>query len=138
MCALSAPALHLQTAPSKKSPCAHAGERLAAHHQGGGAWIPSRLAEAGAIKLKESLPTPHSGRYWKVTAAGQAYMEEHKRRWDWFGKSGQPWKDFMRLWVSHLPPPDMCSPSACCLNNAYKCSRLRCAVNPGQLEVHCI
>ena len=47
---------------------------------------------------------PNSGGYWKVTAAGQAYMEEHKRRWTWFEESRQPWKDFMRLEVRHLPP----------------------------------
>ena len=87
---------------------AHAGERLAAHHQGGGASLPTKLAEAGAIKLGERLLTPNSGRHWKVTAAGQAYMGEHKWRWNEFVKSGQPWEDFMRLRVSHLLP-DMCS-----------------------------
>ena len=89
-------------------PFAHAGERLAAKGHGKGAWIPSKLAEAGAIKLGERLPTPNSGAYWKVTAAGLAYIKEHKRRWNWFCRSRQPWEDFMRLRVGHLPP-DTCS-----------------------------
>ena len=88
----------------QSGPFDHAGERLAAHHHGGGASLPSKLQEVGAIKLGERLPMPNSGRYWKVTAAGQAYMEEHKRRWAWFGRSRQPWEDFMRLEVRQLPP----------------------------------
>ncbi len=94
--------------PFQPGSFAHAGEQLAAYHYGRGEWIPSKLAGAGAIKLGERLPKPNSGRYWKVTAAGQAYMEDHKRRWAWFCSSRQPWKDFMRLRVGQLPP-DTCS-----------------------------
>ncbi len=82
----------------------HAGKRLAARHHGKGEWIPSQLVWAGAIEVCERLPMASSGVYWKVTAAGQAYMEEHKRRWTWFDNSRKPWKDFMRLKVRSLHP----------------------------------
>ena len=78
----------------------HAGELLRVSSSGEGTWIlvgAHALHEAGAIKLGERLPVPNSGGCWKVTAAGQAYMEEHAQRWARFYKSMQPWKDFMQL-----------------------------------------